>query len=231
MEGLKKCFKDWTLFEKLWLSIFTVVNIYLFFAFKDTVIGLTASLTGMLCVVLCAKGKISNLYFGIVNTVLYAYVALGQKYYGEVMLNVLYYLPTQFIAIYLWNRNKSTNSEGIGDIKAEIMTNKSRLLFSTLAIVLILVYGYFLVKIGGGRPYIDATSTILSVFAQYLMMKRYVEQWVLWIIIDIFTIALWLFAFLSNSGNISMLVMWSAFLVNAIYGLINWTKIYKSSRG
>lgn len=231
MRLLKNYFKDWSIFEKSWLSIFTIVNIYLFFAFEDTITGLLASLTGMICVVLCAKGKISNLYFGIVNTVLYAYVAFGQMYYGEVMLNVLYYLPTQFIAIYLWNKNKSTSTEAIGEIKAEIMTNKSRIGLSIIAVILIAVYGYFLSKIGGGRPYIDSTTTILSILAQYLMIKRYVEQWVLWIIIDVFTIGLWLLAFIGDKGNISMLVMWSAFLVNAIYGLVNWIKIYKVNRG
>ena len=45
---IKTYFSDWTLFEKSWLFIFTVVNIYLFFAWHDTLIGLAASLTGMI---------------------------------------------------------------------------------------------------------------------------------------------------------------------------------------
>ena len=66
-----KCIKDyakeWSLFEKCWLLTFTPVNVYLFFAWNDTLVGLIASLTGMMCVVLVAKGKISNYYFGIVK--------------------------------------------------------------------------------------------------------------------------------------------------------------------
>lgn len=57
---MKNYFKDWNLSEKIWLFTFTAVNLYLFFAWHDTWIGLTASITGMLCVVLTAKGKISG---------------------------------------------------------------------------------------------------------------------------------------------------------------------------
>ena len=52
--------KDWSLLEKSWLLIFTSINIYLFFAWEDTLLGLISSLSGRLCVLLVAKGKISN---------------------------------------------------------------------------------------------------------------------------------------------------------------------------
>jgi nicotinamide riboside transporter PnuC len=83
-------FVDWTLYEKIWLSAFTLITIGLFFAWHDTWIGLVASLSGMLCVVLAAKGKISNYYIGIINILFYSYAAYLNKYYGEVQLNMLF---------------------------------------------------------------------------------------------------------------------------------------------
>jgi len=77
MGNTMQMFRDWTLFEKVWLVLFTAVNIYLFFAFEDSLLGLISSLTGMMCVVLVAKGKISNYYFGIVQTASYAYISYG----------------------------------------------------------------------------------------------------------------------------------------------------------
>jgi hypothetical protein len=61
----------------------------------------------MLCVVLVAKGKIANYYFGIVQTLTYAYIAYGYGLYGEVMLNALFYFPVQFIGIYMLKQNKT----------------------------------------------------------------------------------------------------------------------------
>ncbi|WP_236694054.1 nicotinamide riboside transporter PnuC [Sporosarcina globispora] len=95
-------FKNWTRFEIVWLITFTLVNIYLFFAWSDSLLGLISSISGMLCVVLVANGKIANYYFGIVQTLSYAYIAYGYGLYGEAMLNALFYFPMQFIGIYLW---------------------------------------------------------------------------------------------------------------------------------
>jgi len=102
---IKEYFAQWTTFEKLWLMIFTCINIYLFFAWHDTWVGFVASLTGMLCVVLTAKARVSSFYFGLVNILTYSYVAFQSKYYGDAMLNMLFFLPMTFPGIYYWRKN------------------------------------------------------------------------------------------------------------------------------
>lgn len=99
-------FRNWTRFEIGWLFTFTLVNIYLYFAWSDSLIGLISSITGMLCVVLVAKGKISNYYFGIVQTLTYAYIAYGYGLYGEVMLNALFYFRYNLSGSIYGNRIK-----------------------------------------------------------------------------------------------------------------------------
>jgi len=65
MGNLKNYFKEWNTFEKTWLIVFTLINIYLFYVWQDTLIGLIASLTGMACVVLTAKGRITQYYLDL----------------------------------------------------------------------------------------------------------------------------------------------------------------------
>lgn len=215
---------NWTMFEKCWLSIFTLINIYLFFAWDDTWIGLIASLTGMICVVMVAKGMVANYYFGIVNVVLYAYIAYQSKYYGEVSLNMLYYFPMQFIGLYYWQKNKNKTETAIKVLK---LTNARRFAWGNLIIVSTVLYYFILNELGGNLPFADSLSTVLSVFAMILMVKRVVEQWLLWIIVDVVSIYLWLTVFLKEGNDVSMLVMWTAFLVNAIYGYYNWNRMEK----
>lgn len=227
LKHLKNYFKDWNLFEKSWLLIFSIINIYLFFAWSDTIIGLTASLTGMICVVLVAKGKISNYYFGIINVILYAYIAYQSKYYGEVMLNGFYFLPMQFIGLYYWkkHRNKKKSKD---DVKIKLLSFSERFGWLIISVFGVFFYGLLLKYLGGTLPFVDSTSTILSVIAMILMVKRVLEQWILWIAIDVVSIYMW-FYILSQGGNeISMLIMWSAYLVNAVYGFYNWSKIAKN---
>ncbi|MER2171735.1 MAG: nicotinamide riboside transporter PnuC [Psychrobacillus psychrodurans] len=221
-------FKDWTLFEKVWLGVFTLVNIYLFFAWKDSLLGLISSLTGMLCVVLVAKGKISNYYFGIVNTSTYAYITYTYGLYGESMLNGLFYFPIQFIGIYLWRKNL-TKVQAIGeDVSVKRLDKKGWAYIIVISIVASISYAYLLNAIGGQQVRLDSAAVVLSVLAQILMLKRYAEQWVLWIAVNGLTIVLWLITLTKTGGNDwSMLVMWSAFLLNSIYGYVNWLKMHK----
>jgi nicotinamide mononucleotide transporter len=220
--------KNWTKFEISWLFTFTVVNIYLFFAWSDSLIGLVSSISGMLCVVLVAKGKIANYYFGIVQTLTYAYIAYGYGLYGEVMLNALFYFPIQFIGIYLWKKNKTDQVVKGEDVKVKSLT-KTGWLYTVLSIlILTAAYGFFLKYLGGKFVWNDAATNVLSIAAQILMLKRFAEQWLLWIAVNVLSITLWLSALISQGGNdFSMLVMWSAFLVNSIYGYVNWRKLYQ----
>jgi nicotinamide mononucleotide transporter len=226
---LRNYFKGWTLFEKLWLFSFTAVNIWLFFAWHDTWIGLTASITGMICVVLVAKGKISNYYFGFINIVAYAYVAYQNRYFGDFMLNAFFYFPMQFIGLYYWikHRNKAKTKD---DVLVTYIGGKEKLLWLLLCVFGTILYGMFLQGINGRLPMIDSTTTVLSVVATFLMIKRVSEQWLLWIIVDVISIYMWVYRIWQGSGDISMIVMWTAFLINALYGYYNWKKLEKEVR-
>ena len=76
--------------------------------------------------------------------------------------------------------------------------------------------------LGGKGTLLDSASTTISIFANLLMMLRYREQWLLWIIIDAITVVMWLVA-----KDFIMVTMWSVYLINAFYGYYNWTKISK----
>jgi len=222
MEKIIKYFSDWKTFEKVWLGISTLLILSLSLYWGDGLIGITASLTGIWCVVLVAKGKISNYYVGIVNILAYAWIAYSWKFYGEVMLNLIFFLPMQFVGILVWRKHMNSKAK---EIKTKIMTQKQRFTWFVIAFVAILFYGQWLASLGGNMPYFDSVSTILSIIAMILMIMRYVEQWVLWIGVNMASIYLWVYA-LSNGGtDISVLIMWVAYLVNSLYGLYNWNKL------
>ncbi|WNS73696.1 nicotinamide riboside transporter PnuC [Bacillus sp. DTU_2020_1000418_1_SI_GHA_SEK_038] len=227
-----KIWRDWTIFERVWLLTFTLINIYLFFAWDDTILGLITSISGMLCVVLVAKGKVSNFYFGIIQTGTYAYISYGYGLYGEVMLNALFYFPLQFVGIYLWKQHTTAIKIKGEDIQIKALTKKGWIATLTSFLIIFVLYALLLQKIGGNVVWIDSATTTLSVIAQILMLKRYTQQWLLWIAVNVLSIVLWVKALILQGGNdVSMLVMWSAFLINSIYGYYNWTKVYKKQKG
>jgi nicotinamide mononucleotide transporter len=180
----------------------------------------------MLCVVLTAKGKISSFYWGLVNIFAYSYVAFKSAYYGDVGLNILYFLPMTFVGIYYWNKNLRKD-DGSKTVLVRSLTWKQKIFWFSVSLIVLYLFGLFLRMINGTLPFIDSTTTVFSIIATILLNKRYVDQWFYWIMVDIWSIVMWAYIFVRDGNQISMLVMWTAFLVNAVYGYYNWRKLAK----
>ncbi len=219
-------FKEWTWFERIWLLLFSIVNVFLYLKWDSGLIGLISAMSGMLCVVLVAKGKISNFVFGIVNTATYAYISYGYGLYGESMLNALFYLPTQFIGLWMWQRHRSVNKVRDEDIEIKRLSVKGWAIVIASVVVGAYAYMHVLMALDAQQVRIDSVAVVMSVVAQILLTLRYAEQWVLWILVNLLSIVLWVVT-LSQSGgsDYTMSVMWTAFLINSIYGWINWLKL------
>ena len=219
-------FKEWTWFERIWLLLFSIVNVFLYLKWDSGLIGLISAMSGMLCVVLVAKGKISNFVFGIVNTATYAYISYGYGLYGESMLNALFYLPTQFIGLWMWQRHRSVNKVRDEDIQIKRLSVKGWAIVIASVVVGAYAYMHVLMALDAQQVRIDSVAVVMSVVAQILLTLRYAEQWVLWILVNLLSIVLWVVT-LSQSGgsDYTMPVMWTAFLINSIYGWINWLKL------
>ncbi len=223
---MKKILNKFNWFE--WGMIIAVIGFTIYFSLISEGVSLTyliidgiAAISGIVCVVLCAKGKKSQYIWGVLNVIGYVIIAFINKYYGEVMLNALYYLPSQFIGYYLWNKN--TNEE-TNDVKGKKLTLIQSLLLVGLITVGVFGYKFVLDYLGGTKTILDSASTVTSVVANALMMMRYREQWLLWIIIDVITVIMW-----ACVGDYIMVTMWAVYTVNAFYGYYNWTKIAKEN--
>ena len=224
---MKNILKGWSTFEITWLVVFVSIILYTGIAFNDTWIGMTASLTGVICVVLVSQGKISNYFFGVINTALYAYISFKTGLFGESMLNAFFYLPIQFIGFYLWSKNMNKDKLGVSTVWVKKL-DKMGWLYVVLTVVAVgISYGFFLDAIGSKQAGLDGFAVVLSITAQLLMLKRYAEQWLLWIVVNVLTIALWLNVFMHDGNSVTILVMWIAYLFNSVYGLIKWNKLAK----
>ncbi len=217
MDKLKK-FKSW---EIGWMILANAVILGVSIYMGDDVLSIIASLTGVMCVILCGLGKVSNYFWGTVNVILYAYVAWKAKYYGDVMLNLLYYLPTNIIGWILWAKN--VNSE-TNEVYKKRMTWKQDIAVVIISIIGIFGYSFILKQLGGNLPLIDSMSTVLSVIAQILMIKRFAEQWVIWILVDVVSVIMWVVALFGEGQSIAVLLMWSVYLANAVIMYVKWRK-------
>ena len=207
-----------------WSEVLAIVAFTVYFALANRsdpgwyiLIDSLAAVCGVFCVVLCAAGKKSQYYWGFVNIVAYIVIALINRYYGEVMLNALYYLPTQFVGMFVWSRHYRQQEDQVEGLRMDL---KHVALWSVCSAAGIFAYKLLLDLLGGNATLLDSMSTVLSLAANALMVLRYREQWMLWIIVDAVTVAMWAIA-----GDFLMTVMWAVYLINAVYGLVMWSQM------
>ena len=220
-EIIKNEFKGWKVTEVSWLviacTIITALSIY----WKDSVMGIISATTGVACVVLTGKGKLSAYLFGLINCILYAIISFKAHLYGETMLNALYYVPMQFIGFAIWKKNMNKETNEVNKIH---MKNKTRIICLLTIIISTFVYGLILKKLGDALPFVDAFTTVSSVVAMIISVKMYSEQWWIWILVDIFTVIMWYLSFRVGQENMATLLMWVVYLLNAIFMCIRWEK-------
>ena len=197
------------------------------------VLGSMAAITGVLCVVLVAKGSIWNYLFGLVNVSLYAYISYKASLYGDAALNALYYLPMQFIGWWQWRRRGAAMSAAeAGDsgvqVKARRFTWKQRTILFLGCAVAVVAVGFLLKHVGDPQPFKDSTTTVLSIVAQMLMALAFMEQWALWIITNIVSVVMWCVCVSRGEAHAGvMVIMWVFYLLNSINGLRVWMKLSK----
>ncbi len=198
------------------------------------ILGSAASIAGVLCVVLVAKGSITNYLFGLVNVALYAYISYKARLYGDAGLNLLYYLPMQFVGWWQWrkrgaatSKKEATASEDKDlQVKARRLTNPQRILLTIGCAAIIAISTYVLQKVNDPQPLKDATTTVLSIIAQFLMSLAIMEQWVLWLIVDAVSVVMWVILTIRGEAHAGLMVfMWLFYLANAVNGLRVWLRL------
>lgn len=223
---IKEEFLGWKTWEVLWLIIACVTIFALSVYWKDTAMGIISATTGVACVVCTGKGKLSAYIFGIVNTLLYAIIAYKAQFYGEVMLNAIYYFPMQFYGIYVWSKHMNAETH---EVEKKEMNLNGKFILCGCVIVATIAYGFMLKWLGGALPFIDALSTVVSVVAMIISIKMYAEQWILWIVVDVVTVIMWAIAFAQGNDSIATLLMWIVYLGNAVVMYVKWIKEAKAN--
>ena len=217
-----------------WFLIVGVIAsnvIYSVLSGEMDMVGSVASIAGVLCVVLVAKGSIWNYLFGIINVSMYAYISYKASLYGDAALNALYYVPMQFIGWWQWRkRGAAMSASEAGDkgvqVKARRFTWHQRLLLALGCTAAVVACGYVLKHFGDPQPFKDSATTVLSIVAQALMALAFMEQWVLWIITNVISVVMWCICVARGEAHAAvMVIMWVFYLLNSLNGFRVWLKL------
>lgn len=203
-----------------WIAFLSIVGGGISIVLTTTVFDLSVFFSGILCVGLIAVGRREGYLIGLYNSLAYSILAYGNGLFGEVYLNLLFFVPTGLIGYVMWQRH--TKPDKTVEMRELGWTQRAFIL--AVCIVCTAALGLLLgLNPSQNTPFIDASTNVLSVTATFLMMWRYKEQWLLYIVLNIVTIIMWGLRLIAGgeAGDL-MILMWSIFLLNAMFGYWRW---------
>lgn len=241
MKKAKKLWEYFSTYEKIWYlsSILLMVGLLVFF-FDDiisiegedsfvgnttfticTIIAIFATLT---CELLIAKQSRWNFLvslFLIELTEFVIFLSLGDL--ATACISLFFWIPVDIISFVYWTKHKDENKKVLTKVRK--FTVMQDIIIAGAVIVFTVVIGYLLQFVGGEETYVDACVAALGMVNGLLILFRFREQWVVWIIYVIVEGLLWVM-----NGHYIMLVKTLALLVNSTYGWIMWTKYIKKHK-
>lgn len=215
----------WKLWEIIWLIVATLVIAVVSIVNKESPLGFVAAVSGVMAVVLAGKGKLSTYLLGLVHVVTYATISFYAKFYGIVMLNFIYYLPMEFYGLYVWSKHMNPATNEVHKMRLPL---RSTLILLVIVAILTMAYGSILMLLNGNLPFVDALGTVVAVVAMYISIKRYAEQWILWIIVNVVTLIMWIWPLINGTGSWAIFIMCVIYLFNSIIMYIKWIKEAKN---
>ncbi|MBN2349810.1 MAG: nicotinamide mononucleotide transporter [Bacteroidales bacterium] len=199
-----------------------VVNVSILWIFQHY-IEVLGTITGLIYLFYSIRGSILLWPFGIFTSALYIYVFFDSKFYADMGLNV-YYLLISIYGWYHWLHPDKNDPSGKGHNLLISKITKSRsiiLFFITLGIfiVLALILRYFT---DSELPYWDAFTTAASITATWMLARKILEHWLIWIVVDAVSAGLYVY-----KGLFPTVLLFLVYTIMAIIGYIQWKKEWR----
>jgi len=154
-------------------------------------IELFAVIFTLLCVLLTTSRNILSWPVGIVAIVLYAHIFFNNQLYADFILQIIFGIQS-VIGYIEWSRNKEVNRTYT--TKVERLSNAQRIYWLLFSLFLYGITSYlFDTYTNASLPYIDSLVATFSLVANYLLAKRKIESWYIWIVVDLIYIGLFIF--------------------------------------
>ncbi len=169
------------------------------------------------CIYLAARENIWNWPVSIISIIISAIIYFENSLYGDFSLQ-FYFLFTAFYGWYFWLKKKKE------DDKPVVSINFKEWLLAILAVVILsFILGMLLARYTNTNvPYEDGFCTAMSLVAQIMLTRKIIQNWILWIIVDICYVPLLIYKGLNLYA-----LLYGILVILAIKGYLDWRKTYR----
>jgi nicotinamide mononucleotide transporter len=178
---------------------------------------ITGVITGLLCVYLAAINNIWTWPIAIISVGIYIFIFYDKHLFADTGLQV-YFMAMNFYGWYLWSQKPSNEEKS-----PVLLITKKEVILSVIAVIIFtFILGSLLKYTSASYPFIDSFCTACSLVAQVFLARKVLENWLIWIFVDIIYVGVYIFKGLNLTA-----VMYAIYVGIALLGYIDWKKDYK----
>jgi nicotinamide mononucleotide transporter len=184
-----------------------------------------AVLLAIAYLVLAVREQLLCWYCAFVSTAIFTAIFWDVNLFMDSALNV-YYMAMAVFGWYQWKyggASKGDDNVEVAGVPITSLSSSQHCMMIVSITALSLISGYLLGEYSQAAwPYVDSFTTWGSVIATYLVARKYLENWLYWIVIDIVSIPL----YLDRGLNLTAL-LFGAYVIIAIVGYFSWRNHYR----
>lgn len=188
---------------------------FFFAMIGNTPIEWIAVACGLINVTLIIRRSIWNYPFGFTMVTLYFFIFWEYRLYSDALLQI-YFFAIQIYGLYVWLNGRASD----GLVVVEPLAARAFTLYLGVTVFLwIIVASLMAAYTDAAAPFWDAAVAALSITAQFLLSRRHLQSWYLWIAVDVLAIGLFY-----NRGLEPTAALYAVFLGLAFIGLVQWRR-------
>ncbi len=189
-------------------------------------IDLISSLLGLTCVFLAGRNSKYNFWVGYLYTAALFLLFWNKNLYASLFLQPIS-LTINIIGHWRWTHPKKEEESSKGDLKVTQLSWTQRILGIAAVALLSVLWGWMLYKLfpADPHPYLDTIVTVLILYAQLLSALKKWDCWLVWLLVNITQIILHI-----SVGNVFMPIVCALYLINGIWSLFTWWKLYNKEK-
>jgi nicotinamide mononucleotide transporter len=177
-------------------------------------------LTGAACVLLVVDESIWNFPVGIANNLVFLALFFSARLYADMALQLVY-VGLAAAGWWLWARGGA----GPERLRVSVAPARERLALLLLGAAATVGLAAYLRRIGDAAPWLDALTTVLSLGAQWLLNRKRIDNWFVWLAADVLYVWLYL-----ARGLYLTAVLYALFIGLCLAGLARWRREARAAR-
>jgi len=224
MKNLKSFF-SFTPFELgLWSVSALVTTVSYILSPDGGFLNFVASFLGITAILFVAKGRVTGQVLSCIFALLYGYISLKYRYYGELITYMCMSFPMALASVISWVKNPYKDSR---EVEIATLTKRSVSVVAVLCVLVTVAFYFILGALDTENLTVSTISVATSFAASALTFLRSPYYALIYGLNDIVLIVLWALAALDDPSYIIMVVCFATFLANDSYAFFNWCRMRK----